>query len=250
MLKKENKKAFIPYICAGDPDLKTTEQLVYTLESAGADILELGIPFSDPLADGPVIQAASVRALNSDFNLENFFNTVKKIRKNSQLPLVAMVYYNTIFGCGRESFIKNCVESGIDGIIIPDLPYEEYNEMLPYISGTDSCLIPLIAVTSLDRLSMLCKNARGFIYAVSSLGVTGERVSFNDKTRQLVEQIKQYTDLPVCVGFGISKRNDVEYFEKFADGVIVGSAIVRKIYECSAELPVVKAFIQSLICIS
>lgn len=245
-LKEENKKAFIPYICAGDPGLDKTEEIVYALEEAGADVIELGIPFSDPLADGPVIQAASIRSLEAGFKINKFFELVKKIREKSEAAIVAMVYYSTIFGFGKEEFIRLCSESGIDGLIIPDLPYEEYDEVDYLISETDLCLIPLIAITSRERIPMLVKNAKGFIYCVSSLGVTGERSSFDKKVDDFIAEVKKNTDVPACVGFGISKREDVERFEKIADGVIVGSAIVRKIFDSSCDLDKVKAFVKEL----
>lgn len=246
-LKSENKKAFIPYICAGDPSIDESEKLVYALEEAGADVIEMGIPFSDPLADGPVIQAASLRALNAGFKIRKFFELVKKIRQNSNVALVAMVYYSTIYGFGKEEFISLCGECGVDGIIIPDLPYEEYNEVESLITKADLCLIPLIAITSRDRIPMLVKKARGFIYCVSSLGVTGERKSFDKKVDDFIAEVKNNTDVPACVGFGISKREDVERFDNVADGVIVGSAIVRNIFENNCDTDKIKAFVSSLI---
>lgn len=246
-LRTEGKKAFIPYICAGDPSLEQSEKLVYALEEAGADIIEMGIPFSDPLADGPVIQAASIRSLNGGFKIRKFFELVKKIRKNSNVALVTMVYYSTIFGFGKEEFIKLCEESGLDGLIIPDLPYEEYDEIEDVISKTDLCLIPLIAITSRQRIPTLVKKAKGFVYCVSSLGVTGERKSFDKKVDEFIAEVKKNTDVPACIGFGISKREDVERFNKVADGVIVGSAIVKNIFESNCDLNKVKDFVGSLL---
>lgn len=245
-LKNENKKAFIPYICAGDPSLDESEKLVYALEEAGADVIELGIPFSDPLADGPVIQAASLRSLKNGFKIKKFFELVKKIRQNSNIPLVSMVYYSTIFGFGRDEFISLCKESGIDGLIIPDLPYEEYDEIEDILSKTNLCLIPLIAITSKQRIPMLVKKAKGFIYCVSSLGVTGERKHFDKKIDDFIAEVKRNTDVPACIGFGISKKEDINRFEKIADGVIVGSAIVRNIFENNCDLNKIKLFVKSL----
>lgn len=245
-LKEMNKKAFIAYVCGGDPTLEDTEKIIYTLEKSGCDIIELGIPFSDPVADGPVIQDASLRSLNNGFKINKFFETVKKIRTNSQVPLVAMVYYSTIFGYGKEKFVTNCIESGIDGIIVPDLPYEESDELMPLLENTELYLIPLISVTSNDRIPMLVEKAKGFVYCVSSLGVTGERKSFDSRVSDFVKKVKSYTDVPACVGFGISKREDVQAFEKYADGVIVGSAIVKKIFESKGDLDKVSAFIKEL----
>ncbi len=245
-LKEQNKKAFIAYICGGDPSLDDTEKIVYALEDAGCDVIELGIPFSDPLADGPVIQEASVRSITNGFKLDKFFEVVKDIRKNSQLPLVTMVYYSTIFGYGREKFIENCISSGLDGLIVPDLPYEEYDEISYLIENTGLYLIPLISVTSHNRIPMLVEKARGFIYCVSSLGVTGERKSFDNRIYEYITSVKEKTEVPVCIGFGISKKEDVDKFGRYADGVIVGSAIVRKIFEGKGDLEKVKSFIKEI----
>lgn len=245
-LRQDNKKALISYICSGDPDIAATENIVYSLEEAGTDIIELGIPYSDPLADGPIIQEAGLRSLNGGFKIAKLFDCVKKIRGKSQIPLVVMVYYSTILGYGKEKFIYNCVESEIDGIIIPDLPYEEYGEIKPLIDKTDLCMIPLVAVTSQQRIPMLVKNAKGFIYCVSSLGVTGERSSFHSKVNEFLEEVKRNTNVPIAVGFGISKKEDVERFNKYADGVIVGSAIVRKINESKGNLEDIKDFVKAL----
>lgn len=245
-LKQIEKKAFVPYVCAGDPSLRDTVDIVLALEEAGASVIELGVPFSDPLADGPVIQAASIRSIDAGFTVKGFFNTVKEIRKKSEIPLVAMVYYSTIFGFGTQKFIDLCVESGIDGIIVPDLPYEEYDEIMPYIEKTDICLIPLIAITSKDRIPMLVEKTRGFIYCVSSLGVTGERAAFDTRVNDFVKTVKNATNTPVCVGFGISKKEDVKRFDGIADGVIVGSAIVRKIFDTAVDLEKLKKFIKEL----
>lgn len=245
-LKSENKKAFIPYICAGDPSIDDTVRIVCALEEAGADVIELGVPFSDPLADGPVIQAASSRALNGGFKLDAFFGMVREIRKKSDVPLVAMVYYSTVFGFGKERFISLCKESGIDGIIIPDLPFEEYDEIAEEIEKTNLYVIPLIAITSKQRIPMLARKAKGFIYCISSLGVTGERKSFDDRVFDFIENVKANSSVPVCVGFGISKREDVEKFDSVADGVIVGSAIVRTIFDSCVDLENLKEFVRSM----
>lgn len=245
-LKNENKKAFIAYICAGDTSLDNTEKLVYTLEEAGTDIIELGIPFSDPLADGIVIQEAAIRSLNNNFKIKDLFKKIKDIRKNSQIPLVIMVYYSSIYGFGKEKFINSCVESEVDGIIIPDLPYEENEEIKPLIDKTDLCLIPLLTVTSEDRIPMIAKESKGFIYCVSSMGVTGERTAFHSKVNDFIKTVKAHTNTPVCVGFGISKREDVERFNKIADGTIVGSAIVKTIFNSNMDLEKIKEFIKNL----
>ncbi len=245
-LKKNNKKALIPYISVGDPSLEMTEKLVYLLEESGADVIELGIPYSDPLADGPVIQAASLRSLGAGFKIDKFFATVANIRKNSQIPLVCMVYFSSIIGYGVEKFVAGCENAGVDGLIVPDLPYEEYDELKPYIDKTNMCLIPLVAITSGDRIKTLVEGSKGFIYCVSSLGVTGERKSFDNRVDEFVAQVKAATDTPVCIGFGISRHEDVERFENIADGVIVGSAIVRTINENLNNLDKVKEFVKGL----
>ena len=212
-LKEENKKALIPYICCGDPSVEDSEKLVYALEEAGADIIELGIPYSDPLADGPVIQAAGLRAFAGGFRLEDTFKIVKNVRKNSQIPLVIMVYYSSIIGFGKEKFVELCVDADVDGLIVPDLPYEEYDELKPLLDETNVYMIPLVALTSEDRIPMLVKESKGFVYCVSSLGVTGVRKEFDTRIDSFVAKVKEATDTPACIGFGISTKDDVEIFD-------------------------------------
>lgn len=245
-LKAESKKALIPYICSGDPSAEMTEKLVYTLEEAGADIIELGIPFSDPLADGPVIQAAGLRAFAGGYKVDDTFKIVENVRKKSEIPLVIMVYYSTIFGYGKEKFIENCVKADVDGLIIPDLPYEEYDEIKPLIDETDIYMIPLVGLTSGDRIPMLVKEAKGFVYCVSSMGVTGERKEFDSRVESFVREVKRNTDTPACIGFGISSKEDIERFDDYADGCIVGSAIVRKIFESGCDQEKVREFVKGL----
>jgi tryptophan synthase alpha chain len=245
-LKAENKKALIPYICSGDPSVEASEKLVYALEEAGADVIELGVPFSDPLADGPVIQGAALRSLNAGFKIKNVFDIVRNVRKNSEIPLVVMVYFSTIMNYGCQKFIDDCVESGLDGLIVPDLPYEEYDDLKPIVDKTDLCMIPLIAITSEDRIPMLVEGSKGFIYCVSSLGVTGERKEFDNRVDNFVAKVKAATDTPACIGFGIATHEDVERFNKIADGCIVGSAIVRKIFESNMNIEEIKSFVSGL----
>lgn len=245
-LKEENKKALIPYICCGDPSIEDTEKLVYTLEEAGADIVEIGIPYSDPLADGPVIQAAGLRAFAGGFRLADTFKVIKNVRKNSEIPLVIMVYYSSILGFGKEKFIDLCVDADVDGLIIPDLPYEEYDELKPLVDNTKMYMIPLVALTSEDRIPMLVKESKGFVYCVSSLGVTGVRKEFDTRIDSFVAKVKEATDTPACIGFGISTKADTERFGKIADGCIVGSAIVKKIYESKMNLEEIKEFVKGL----
>ncbi len=245
-LRAEGKKALIPYICSGDPSVEMTEKLVYALEEAGADIIELGIPFSDPLADGPVIQAAGLRAFAGGYRLADTFKIAENVRKKSEIPLAVMVYYSSIIGFGREKFIECCVKADIDGLIIPDLPYEEYDEFKPYIEGTGIHMIAFVGLTSGHRIPMLVKEAKGFVYCVSSMGVTGERKEFDTRVEAFVKEVKKYTDTPACVGFGISSKEDVDRFEGFADGCIVGSSIVRKIFESGCDVEKVKEFVKGL----
>ncbi len=245
-LKSEGKKALIPYICSGDPSAEMTEKLVYTLEEAGADIIELGIPFSDPLADGPVIQEAGLRAFAGGYKVDDTFKIVENVRKKSEIPLVIMVYYSTIFGYGKEKFIENCIKADVDGLIIPDLPYEEYDEIKPLIDETNIYMIPLVGLTSGERIPMLVKEAKGFVYCVSSMGVTGERKEFDSRVESFVREVKKNTDTPACIGFGISTKEDIERFDDYADGCIVGSAIVRKIFESGCDLDKVKEFVMGL----
>lgn len=245
-LKANGEKALIPYICCGDPSVEATEQLVYTLEEAGASIIELGVPYSDPLADGPVIQAAALRAFAGGFRLAQVFDVIKNVRKNSQIPLVIMIYYSSIIGFGKEKFVDMCVEADVDGLIIPDLPYEEYDELKPLLDKTNVYMIPLVALTSGDRIPMLVEDAKGFIYCVSSLGVTGERKEFDTRIDNFLTSVKSCTDTPACIGFGISTKSDVERFNKICDGCIVGSAIVRKIFESNVNYDEIKAFVSGL----
>ena len=245
-LKREGKKAFIPYICAGDPTLEDTKRIVHALEEAGADIIELGVPYSDPLADGSVIQAADLRSLGNGFKIDGLFETIADIRNNSQVPLAVMVYYSSIIGYGKGKFIDKCEQSGVDGIIVPDLPYEEYDELKPLVDKTGVYMIPLIAITSGERIPMLVEGAKGFIYCVSSLGVTGARAEFDTRVDKFIENVKSNTNIPACVGFGITDRSTAERFEKVADGVIVGSAIVKNIFENKTDLDKLKEFVKEL----
>lgn len=245
-LKKKDEKALIPYIVLGEPSAKKTVEIIHTLEKSGADMIELGIPYSDPLADGPVIEAAGLRSIQNGFKLKDAFEIVSEVRKTSQIPLIFMCYYNTIFGYGKEKFIKNCKECGIDGLIIPDLPIEEREEIAPDLKETEISLIPLAAVTSKDRIPQITKYAQGFTYCVSSLGVTGERRNFYSGVNEFLTEAKNSTSVPICVGFGISTKADVKQFAQYADGVIVGSAIVRKIYETDCDCKQIGAFIEEL----
>lgn len=229
------KTAFIGYITAGDPSLDKTKDLVLALEKGGSDIIELGIPYSDPVADGPVIQLAAQRALDNGTTVEKIFEVVKDIRKVSQVPLVFLVYYNTIYANGRESFINRCIETGVDGLIIPDLPLEERDEILPFMKGKNIDLIPLVAPNSGDRVTKILENGGGFVYCISSFGVTGTRTDFDSSIGAYLNEVKKVSELPIAIGFGISTRSDVENFEKLANGVIVGSAFVKIVHETNGD---------------
>ena len=223
----ENKKAFIAFITAGDPDLETTEKLIYEMVENGVDLIEIGIPFSDPIAEGVVIQEADLRALENGATTEKIFDLVAKIRPNIHIPLVFMTYCNVIFGYGTEKFTSKCEEIGIDGLIVPDVPYEEKDELLPFCQKHGLELVSLVAPTSKDRITEIAKNADGFLYIVSSLGVTGVRSEIKTDIGEIVNAAKSASDIPCAVGFGISTPEQAEKICSQADGIIIGSAIVK-----------------------
>ncbi len=227
----ENKKAFIAFITAGDPDLETTEKLIYEMADKGVDLLEIGIPFSDPIAEGPVIQEADLRALNSGTTTDKIFEMIERIRSDISIPLVFLTYCNSVFAYGTEKFTARCEQIGIDGLIIPDLPYEEMEEVSPFCEKHGIDLIELVAPTSQERVYKIAKASRGFLYIVSSLGVTGVRESINTDLSKIVEASRSVSDIPCAVGFGISTPEQAEEICRYADGVIIGSAIVRIIAE-------------------
>ena len=233
-------KAFIAFLTAGDPDLKTTEELVFEMERAGADIVELGIPFSDPIAEGPVIQQADLRALASGTTTNKIFDMVKRIREKSQIPLVFLTYINPVFKYGYDSFFAKCKEVGVDGIIIPDLPFEEQAEVHEFSSKHGIDLVPLVAPTSEDRIKKIAAAAEGYLYVVSSLGVTGMRSEIKTDLKSIIDVVKETSKVPVAVGFGINTPEQAAKISQIADGVIVGSAIVKIIAEngCDSAKPV------------
>ncbi|MBO4494770.1 MAG: tryptophan synthase subunit alpha [Clostridiales bacterium] len=233
----QNGKAFIPFITCGDPDTETTYQAVLAAARNGADLIELGIPFSDPTAEGPVIQGANIRALAGGITTDKVFELVKRIRTEVSIPLVFMTYANVVFSYGSDRFIKTCSEIGIDGLIIPDIPYEEKEEFEPYCEKYDVDLISMVAPTSEDRVTMIAKEAKGFIYIVSSLGVTGMRSSFSSDLDAVVAKIREVTDVPCAIGFGISNPEQAEKMAKVADGIIVGSAVVKILEAKGTEAP-------------
>lgn len=221
-------KCFIPFVTCGDPDLETTEKLVYEMEKNGADIIELGIPFSDPTAEGPVIQSANMRALKNGVTTDKIFSMVERIRRNTQIPLIFMTYANVLFSYGLERFAEKCAECGMDGVILPDVPYEEKEEFSEVCGRHGIAFISLIAPTSRERIKMIAKDAQGFVYCVSSLGVTGVRTEITTDIAAMVGLVKEVNpDIPCAVGFGISTPQQAEKMAQSADGVIVGSSIVR-----------------------
>ncbi len=220
-------KAFIPFITCGDPSLKVTEQLVYAMEEAGADLIELGIPFSDPTAEGPVIQAASVRALSGGVTTDKVFKMAERIRKSSQVPMVFMTYANVVFSYGTERFVKQAAQLGMDGLILPDVPFEEKEEFDSVCREYGMDLISLIAPTSHERIARIAREAEGFVYCVSSLGVTGVRSQITTDMGAMVGLVKKEKEIPCAVGFGISTPEQAKQMASQADGVIVGSAIVK-----------------------
>ncbi len=229
-LRKKKKKAFVVYICAGDPDLKFTEKLVLELDKSGVDIIELGVPFSDPLADGPTIQRASQRALKNKVNLDKIFSLVRSLRKRTDIPIVLMGYYNPIFDYKIERFVKKAKDSGCDGVIIPDLIPEEAGLLISSAKERDFSTIFLAAPTSKPkRLKVIAERSTGFIYYVSLSGVTGARKTLSAHIRGHIKDIKRLSKKPVCVGFGVSTPEQVKSLGAFCDGVIVGSAVINRI---------------------
>ena len=223
----KNGKAFIPYIACGDPDIETTAALVREMAGQGADLIELGIPFSDPTAEGPVIQQASLRALNAGTTTDKIFNMVRELRKDVKVPMVFMTYANVVFSYGTEKFLSECENAGMDGLILPDVPWEEKEDFAPACAEHGLDLISLIAPTSKDRIAKIAREAKGFVYIVSSLGVTGVRQEITTDIGSLVRVIRENTNIPCAVGFGISTPEQAKTMSREADGVIVGSAIVK-----------------------
>lgn len=230
-----NGKAFIPFITCGYPDLETTGKIVRAIQENGADLIELGIPFSDPTAEGPVIQGANVKALAGGVTTDKIFDFVRDLRKDVTVPMVFMTYANVVFSYGAERFISTCKEIGMDGLILPDLPFEEKSEFDPICKKYDIDLVSLIAPTSENRIAMIAREASGFIYIVSSLGVTGVRSEITTDIGAMVKLVKENTDVPCAVGFGISKPEQAQKMAGLSDGAIVGSAIIRIIDQYGRE---------------
>lgn len=240
-LKKAKKKAFIAFITAGYPNLNITEKLIYAFEKKGVDILELGVPFSDPMADGPVIQLASQEALKKNTHLVDILKLVKKVRRGVNIPICLMTYYNPIFCFPEKEFITQAKESGVDGVIIPDLPPEEGRDFIKaaHYAGLDTICF-LSPTSSLKRIKFISRVSKGFIYYVSLTGVTGVRKKLGEDIRKNINLIKRYTGKPICVGFGISTSSQVRAVQEFSDGVIIGSAIVQKIKENVGSVLLIK----------
>ena len=233
----EQGKAFVAFITCGEPDLETTAAAVRAAVANGADLIELGIPFSDPTAEGPVIQGANIRALSGGVTTDKIFDLVRDLRTDITVPMVFMTYANVVFSYGAETFISTCKEIGIDGLILPDIPYEEKEEFLPICHKYDVDLISLIAPTSENRISMIAKEAEGFLYIVSSLGVTGTRSEIKTDLKSIVDVVRQNTDIPCAIGFGISTPEQAGKMAAISDGAIVGSAIVKLIEKYGKESP-------------
>ena len=233
----EKGKAFIAFITCGDPDAETTVRAVRSAVKNGADLIELGIPFSDPTAEGPVIQEASLRALQGGMTTDGAFAVVRELRRDVTVPMVFMTYANVIFSYGAERFIARCAEEGIDGLILPDLPYEEKEEFGPLCRRHGVTLISMIAPTSENRTAMIAREAEGFLYLVSSLGVTGTRSEITTDLRPIIRVIRQSTEVPVAVGFGISTPEQARAMAAISDGAIVGSAIEKILARRGREAP-------------
>lgn len=233
----EKGKAFIVFITCGDPDLETTAAAVRAAVKNGADLIELGIPFSDPTAEGPVIQGANLRALKGGVTTDRIFAFVKELRRDVKVPMVFMTYANVIFAYGAKRFISTCKDIEIDGLILPDLPFEEKDEFLPICHKYGVDLVPLIAPTSENRIAMIAKEAEGFLYIVSSLGVTGMRSEIKTDLASIVKVVRQNTDIPCAIGFGISTPEQAKEMADISDGAIVGSAIIKLLEKHSKDAP-------------
>ena len=233
----ENGKAFIPFITCGDPDTETTLKSVRAAVENGADLIELGIPFSDPTAEGPVIQGANLRALKGGITTDKVFSLVEDLRRDVKIPMVFMTYANVVFSYGAEKFISRCKETGIDGLIIPDLPFEEKEEFLPFCRKYGVDLISMIAPTSENRIAMIAREAEGFLYIVSSLGVTGTRSEIKTDLTKIIESVRKNSKIPCAVGFGISTPEQAKKMASISDGAIVGSAIIKILEKYGSDAP-------------
>ena len=243
----QNGKAFIPFVTCGDPDLETTAKLVHAAAENGADLIELGIPFSDPTAEGPVIQAANERALKAGTTTDRVFDLVRALRRDVTIPMVFMTYANVVFSYGTERFLENCVDVGIQGLILPDIPFEEKAEFDPACRAHGLELVSLIAPTSERRIGQIAREASGFVYCVSSLGVTGVRSEITTDIGAMVRRVRQESDIPCAVGFGISTPEQAKSMAAQADGVIVGSAIMKLVAKYGRDaVPYVADYVKSM----
>ena len=245
--KSENRKSLITFITSGDSGYETTEKAVIEMEKNGADLIELGVPFSDPIAEGPVIQAASERSLKNGTTLTGIFDMVARLREKTDIPLLLMMYLNTIYRFGTERFFKLCSENGIDGVIVPDLPYEEKDEIQGSADKYGIHNISLVTPASDDRIQMIAQQATGFLYCVSTNGVTGVRSEYSTDFDAFFTPINKYAKVPCAVGFGISGPESAKKMSRYCDGVIVGSAIIRIVEQYGAESPEkIGEFVKSL----
>lgn len=243
----ENGKAFIAFITCGDPDLETTALSVRKAAENGADLIELGIPFSDPTAEGPVIQGANIRALKGGVTTDKIFAFVRELRRDVKVPMVFMTYVNVVFSYGAEKFIAACRKIGIDGLILPDLPFEEKEEFQPLCRQYGVDLVSLVAPTSQNRIAMIAKEAEGFLYIVSSLGVTGMRSEIKTDLASIVEVVRKNTDIPCAIGFGISTPEQARKMADISDGAIVGSAIIKLLAKYGKDAPEhIGAYVKSM----
>jgi len=243
----EGKKAFIPFITGGDPSLEVTKKLIIAMQEAGADLIEVGIPFSDPIAEGPVIQEADERALKGGCTTDKLFDAMKEIKDEMRIPRVFMTYINAVYTYGVERFMKRCVECGMCGVIVPDMPYEEKGELAGMCTKYGVELVSLIAPTSHERIAMIAKEAEGFLYCVSSLGVTGVRSQITTNISEMIEQVRKVTDIPCAVGFGIATPEQAKEMAAVSDGAIVGSAIVKIVAQYGEEcIPHVAEYVKNM----
>ena len=243
----ENGKAFIAFITCGDPDLETTAVAVKAAVENGADLIELGIPFSDPTAEGPVIQGANIRALSGGVTTDKIFAFVRELRCDVKVPMVFMTYANVLFSYGAEKFISTCRDIEIDGLILPDLPFEEKQEFLPLCHKYGVDLVSMIAPTSENRIAMIAKEAEGFLYIVSSLGVTGTRNEIKTDLASIMKVVRENTDVPCAIGFGISTPEQAKKMAEISDGAIVGSAIIKLLEKHGKDAPkYVGGFVKSM----
>lgn len=246
-LKEKNEKAFITYVTAGFPDLERTKEVIKVQEEAGTDIIEIGVPFSDPTADGPVIQDASYRAICGGTTLKKVFKLVEKLRAEQvEIPLVFMLYYNTIMFYGVEAFVKECERVGVDGLIIPDLPMEEQDEIKEALKGQDdTILLQLVSPVSKQRIPEILDGARGFVYCVSSMGVTGQAAQFHKEVVNYLSDVKKQSKIPVMMGFGIRTAADVAPMKDIIDGAIVGTNFIRLFEESNFDMGAVKEYCET-----